>query len=686
MKRLAAVLALALIMAGAFSLREAAAPGYQVEDPRTGETTWLVDDPDAAYHLRRVELALVSGRVPGSDRYLNHPTGSAIPWPPFSDAMFALVASALADEAAAGKSNSELGGYDEASIEAVLVHLPPLFGALICLAVFAAIWSLCDRSSTRTWCALFGAFLYACTPIAIWYGGVTRIDHHVVIALLLAIHTAMVTWSLRAKKSVDAMTFAIAAGIVAGMSIASWLAAGIFVGVTGIAYFMRALAADEERAQSGARAAILYFTAAAGITVIPAANSAWNAIQPGSLINLTNGVPRGLFAAIIPFVVIVFVRRRTSASSSSRTIAGVVAVVVFGISLALLPGFLSGAQEGLRWASRENLFMDVVAESRPLDSIELLLSKLTPLALLFPLAWLGLFPSAVRSAERAHLVLLAGVLAVMTMGQQRFGNAFAIPFACVCAVALHDVARRFADTVLRKAALVGMAAAALSVLPSARSVFQTTPDEYRDLAEWRGEVVRGLRWMRTNTPSPGPWNAPDHPQDYAVLSSWGLGHMIEYHARRPTITTNFGSFVGERNFVEGAKALIETDPKEFLRRVRELGADYVVVTPRLVSDLNSTMRIAGVNPATLFQRDPTGVKRYSPAATQSALWKLALHDEPVGSKHVRGTELVWVSERREMTSGLRPQPGLPSGPVLSIYRLTDGRDRNTAPSLESGRR
>jgi len=685
MKRLAAALVLVLVLVGAFIQREATKPGYLALGSTADAQTWLVDDPDAAYHLRRVQLALASGEVSDTDRYLNHPTGSPIPWPPFADGLFGLVAKLTTDGDGTSAERVELGGYDENQVEAVLVHLPPFLGALTCLAIFGAVWVLSERGRSRVWCAVFGAWIYAAFPIAVWYGGVTRLDHHVVIALLLALHLMFITLSLRAEKSIDALSFGLAAGLVAGMAIATWLASGIFVGIAGIAYFLRAAGPDEERSLFGARAALLYFAAAAGVTLFPASDSAWNALQPGSLINLTSGVPRALGCALIPFAVIAFLRSRKGGTTNSRYLAASLGVVVLAATLYLLPGFLEGVREGFRWASRENLFMDVVAESRPLDSADLIFGKLSYLALLFPIAWLYLLPTSLRSAERAHLCLLALAMAVMAIGQQRFGNTLAIPFACTLALAFNQAARQFAESRGRTLVLAGMGAASLALLPSVLSVFETTDDEYRDLAEWRGEVIGGLRWMRTNTPSPGPWNAPHHPQDYGVLSSWGLGHLIEYHARRPSITTNFGSFVGERNFREAAAALAETDPQEFLRRVRELGADYVVVTPRLVQDLGSTLRIAGQDPALLFQRDASGKKLYGPRATQSALWRLALHNEAVGSKHVFGTQLVWASKRFETPSGGLPRPGAPFGPVLSIYRLTDGRALNRSPSLESGR-
>ena len=687
------LVALASALLAAFFLREATADGYRLpESERRGGPEWVVDDPDAAYHLRRTQLTLTSGSVPRFDRYLNHPSGSPIPWPPFTDGMFALVARAFASGDSAKPEDQALGGYSESNVESVLMHVPPVVGALAALAVALCVFALTDSSGGRAgrlWAAALAAWVYAALPVSVWYGGVTRLDHHVVIALLLALHVAFVSWSLRAEQLVDGIFGALLAGLVAGLALTSWLASGVFVLCAGVAFFLRVLAANTERDDAPARtrdavrAGILYFAAAAVTTSMPAAASAWNAVQPGSLLNLTEGVPRALVCAIVPFVVAGSLARpgRARIVPLAGALASLAATVVF------LPGFLDGVREGLAWASRENLFMDVVGESRPLDGVNPLVSKLSLLVFVFPIAWLLCLPSAFTRPARAHLVLLGAVLTAMTLRQQRFGNSLAIPFACTLAVALHDRLRNARTPFGRRAWTAAMGACALALIPSVRNMFETTPAEYADLRDWRAEVVGGLRWMRAETPSPGPFNAPEHPQDYGVLSSWGFGHLIEYHARRPTVTTNFGSFVGADNFRDAAAALVETKPDDFARKLRELGADYVVVSPRMVAELSSTMRIAGADPASLFERTANGVKVLGQRARRSAVWRLALHDDARGSASYPGLELVYASQRHETPAGTRPRAGEPAGPVISIYRSTTTREAGASigTSIGAGR-
>ncbi len=688
MRRNAPLVLLALVVGLALFLREAGAAGHRAPEQEGGRIehapAWLVDDPDAAYHLRRVSLALASGSVPRFDRFLNHPVGSPIPWPPFADGVFGAVARLFAQGDPGDPDDRALGGYDEGSVEAVMVHTPPVIGALAALAVFCAVLVLTQPGPGRSWAALLGALAYSVAPIAVWYGDVTRLDHHVLMALLLAVLLLLLAWTLRARELVDATSGALLAGLVSAAALLTWLAAGLFVAIGGVALFLPVLSRDVERARQAARSGVLFFLAAAIVTTIPAARSAWNAVQPGSLVNLTDAVPRALFCAAVPFVVGGLLAK-PEGSLWSRAL-GATAGLGGAVAL-LLPGSVAAVSEGFAWATRDNLFMDVVGESRPLfegEGVAAVRGRLGELAFLFPLAWIHVLVTSRGRPDRLLLALLGLVGAVMTLGQLRFGNSFVIPMTCTIAVSLADCARSGS----RRGKILAIAGGLVVAISAARSIhaIASVPEaEYRELAHWRAEVLGGLRWMRTETPSPGPFNAPDHPQDYGVLAPWGLGHLVEYHARRPTIATNFGSFVGERGFRGAARALLETSPERFVARMHALGARYVVVTPRLGADLRSLMRIAGEDPAELFTRTPDGRKVFGPRATECALSRLSLHAEVPGSTHYPGLTLVYAARRVETpTPAVAPRPGVPRGPVISIYELTSPAPPRGDAAMEAG--
>ena len=674
--RLLPVLLLAAIAVTAVWLRELHAAGWGAPNA-AGEAEWYVDDPDAAYHLRRIELALLRGDVPDADRFLAHPEGSAVPWPPFFDGLLAFVARTALRV-------PEGGPVDERELEAFLVHVPPVLGGLTCVALFLATFAVTRGVRTpRLWASLVAAAVYAVTPIAIWYGGVTRVDHHVFTALLLALHVASVAMAVRAKELTDATLGALVGGLLSGLLLLSWLAAGVFVGVGGLVLLARALARDpddEGRARDGARAGLLYFLAAGATVMVPAASSPWNEVRPGSLLELTDGVTRALFGAAVPFLLIGLepLRRRPPVLRLAVALASTALVVV------LLPGFLSGVRDGLDWAGRHNLFMSVVAESRPLlgdggaPAWMEAARDLTPLFFAYPLAWLWLLRDA-RRPEGLLVLLLGAALLAMSLSQRRFANTFAVPLAIGLAAALHGGWSATARVGVRRAlAGLGIAAVALAAGFGARALGAVTEADLEDVRDWRAEVVGGLRWMREGTPVPGPWSAPQVAQDYGVLSAWGLGHLIEYHARRPTIATNFGSFVGERGFVEAARALLTDDEDELAVLLHRMGARYVVVTPRQAGDVASLTRIAGLSQrerSAFFERHPSGAKVFSARARASAVWRLAVYPPDAPPEAWGGLRRVYASERRETVRGARPRAGEPSGPVISIYELVRADDR-----------
>ena len=685
-----ALLALLLSLAVALTARRATAPGHVLDAPLGDGTTFLVDDPDGTYHLRRVQLALANGEVPLYDRFLNHPEGSAVPWPSaFAGALTLAVQAALTKDPSAHPATF---GYSESEVEHFLAELPPWIGAATAAAVALSLFGLVrrGRAASRLVPAALAAWCFAAVPIAVWYGSAGRIDHHVAVQLCFALELGLVGLCLRTDESLDALAFALLGGAVAGVLLLLWLASALIVGLVGAALFAAAAAERGELAAARRRAGILFFATAAAVVLVPAEASPWNDAQPGSLVNLSLGVPRALLGACLPFLALEVAARL----GWKRVPGALLALAVAGATVVLLPGFWNGVQEGLAWVARENEFMDVVAESRPLlgrgaqPDFAAAFLDLGLLGLLFPLLWLGLVLAELWQRrwypERWLLFAAAALWFVQTLGQRRFGDALAVPMCLVAALAVHDLlAARPRWGKWLGSGLAGLLV--LSSLPSLFAVFTVPEAEQRALRQWRAEVIEGLRWMRTGTPSPGPWNAPSARQDYGVLGPWGLGHWIEYHARRPSIATNFGSFVGERGFRGAAGALVSEDGADLERRLVELDADYVVVRARDVSDLGSHARLAGWDTsarAELFDRSQRG-KAFSARAQGTALWRLALHDLAVGARApgFDGLELVHRTGGMEGLGGAPPGPGTPRGPRLSIWRRAASLEPDRAPSL-----
>jgi len=735
--------ALFLVAVLAYELREARAGALILDDearaalPATAAghgalvPTHLIDDPDAAYHLRRAQVALVTGEVPSEDRFLNHPAGgSAVPWPPLFDGMLSFYGRlSQGRPGSMGLTNSY-----EAELEGRLVHLPPLLGALTTLAIALAAGAFTYRGRpglylrrgftiAPTVAGLLAGLAYATLPIAAWYGDVGRIDHHVAIALIFALHhlafaRIFACGSFESDDShcelrgLDATFGGITAGFLAGIALLIWLASALFVAVAGLSFYLACAGRRPERSDDARWAGALYFLTATIVTLPAALASPWNETQAGSVINLTLGVPMALFAAALalwlPGQLGVWMGRgpagalrgipgRTMASRSWRQrLACLGLVPLFGaIAVAILPGFLGGLREGFAWASRGNLFMDVVDESRPLIEVgqgSLLRGVIADLGLVgvaLPFLVLGLVLIVQRSLDgrrgqlraeaRLHLLLNLVVFATLAASQRRFGNSLAVPLAVSAGVVPGLVIGRIEEGLLaglwrKVVALGGLALAGVVLvagLQQGRALGAPDGPTLDDTRAWRAEVLTGLRWMRTGTPVPGPWTMAMAEQDYGVLSGWGMGHLIEYHARRPVVATNFGSFVGPESFPAAAAALVERDPARFLEQLAELDAEYVVVTPRIVGDLASNARIAGLaGPArqALFTK-LDGKKTFSKVAAETMAWRLAVTGPGGEPSAVPGLERVYASRRKEsIFGGIKAGP---VGPVISIWRRVE---------------
>jgi dolichyl-diphosphooligosaccharide--protein glycosyltransferase len=680
MRLVAWAAALVVVLLVALSLRERSAPAFVVPPSMSlpGGSRWQIDDFDAAYHMRRVSIALASGEVPSFDRAINHPDGSAVPWPTFFDGLLTVVAEVFLDPSPDGEP--ELGGYREADVEAVLVHVPPVLGTLAALAVAFVVIAAASRdgrvwSGAAPWWALFGALVYATVPTAIMYGTVARIDHHVATGLFLALQLACAVRALVSKDPIEGALMAAGAGLFGALGVLTWLAHGVFLGLCGIAFAHRALSRDPVESKRGWQGGALMFAIATLVVVWPAATSPWNETQPGSLINLSLGVPRALGAAVVPFLVYGFLGRH----SDSRVLRSALGAVALIAVVALLPGFVTQVREGLAWADRSNLFMSIIDESAPMTSKTKFVFGVPGITGHLGHLWWAL-PVAVvvllvrPRPERVLLALTTVLLFYAAMKQRRFADALAVPMAASLAFAAFDLGRLLGRAGRHEALATHGVLALASVWPlwlTASIAQRFNAEEMLGNATRWNHVLSGLRWMRESTPSPGPWNDPLAVPSYGVLASWSDGHLIEYHARRPTVATNFGSFLGEKNFQAAPNALLESDPDEFVRKLEALNVRYVVMRPPVLTWFPDESKLAGwpkEQRQTLWNPD----RSYSQRALHSAYFQLAYHDQQVGELANRfpALELVWRSPLRiEMSGKLAEADVVLAGPSLSIWRV-----------------
>lgn len=251
----------------------------------------------------------------------------------------------------------------------------------------------------------------------------------------------------------------------------------------------------------------------------------------------------------------------------------------------------------------------------------------------FPLAWLALLRRP-REPERVFLAGLGAVALVAGTLDVRFASVFFVALVPTLALAVADLVRRGR----RGAAVFALLWIAPAFAPLALDAPPLGAPGARD-AEHPTPFVRGLRWMREHSPSPGPFNQPDARQDWCILTAPASGGAVAYHTRRPVVAAGFDGVTDEPGRT-AVRALLAATPEEFVRALSRLGARYVVVSPAMLRD-----------PAILEQG----------ARSRGALHHLALPPENAAADHYAGLELVYASSRWI-------EPG---GPALSIYRRVE---------------
>jgi hypothetical protein len=684
---------LVALAALAVFLRWSPAPSFRLErsERDLAPSRWLVDDPATAYHARRIELALAGESTPQFDRYLNHPQGSEIAWSPVYDTAIAAVAQRGLRESGADPS---LGGIEESRLEEFLMRVPPLIGAVTVLAVFWAVSRIVE-GKRRTVCALLAAIAVAVAPLAVAQSSAGHLDHLSWIACLVAVQIAVSVRALRANDALASVFAALVTGILAGLELASFaLGLALFI-ANWAAYLALARTGDAEKKRLAHRAGLLFCAIAAFVGRLPLSEGPWDGATRGILGAWSESACAIALLASIPFVVGFLFSR----SGSTK----LVRAAMIGIALAALlynaPQMLRGAWNGWLWFRdhREELAIlspahtSFVADAHRAEWLFLL----TPACLVFVPAWIVLLGRR-RRPEYVLLLVLGAITALLFACERRLGGVFVVPMACTLGAAL-DVALEMGGVRARRIAWTLAGASALVFAAHALAPALTEADPAQ--REERIEFVKGLRWMRDNTPAPGPWNVPLAANDWGVLTSFSAAHLVEYHARRPTVSSDLALIAEGNDAGAIARALLDDRPAEILRSMRATRSRYLVVGPRLLRDVPALERLANLRGpenarvgsartsevATARSREDATARSSEVASARSAevarapgtaiggsmIARLSMSDDRAGAAPIEGLERVYSSARRVNIEGHAPAAGEMSGPAISIYRLLD---------------
>ncbi len=619
-------------------------------------------EPDGHYHMRRVDRFLDEGVVAGTDPYLSHPDGAVIPWPPYYDRL-------LGEVAALAGPPAEEDAARRRRVEHLVGAAPLLFGVLTSLVAALAGARLAGWRGGL----VAGAYHALCFG-SINYSVAGNGDHHAWISLLNALVLLGATEALRAPSLARpwrSAALGAVLGVLVGLQIGSWVAALVHLLLLQLVLGWMLVVRGRERLP-GLAPLGLALHAAAAATLWPAvASSPWKDELPWMVVNLSwfHLAFLGLSALVfVPPLVVPALRGGSRGARAYPWAALAALVALAAVLFALGAGPARGVQEGFAWASRTDRFMAVVQESWGLldargggwSDLHLALGYGAWLA---PLAW---WLAAREAFARGRHELLPWVVALPPMLLQAFQQRrFSDALAPVLAVVLGAGAARLVST-WRPAArlpawalalLLGGAVGAAQAPAVARTLRlrAATPVDWHLDARFGQRLL--LEWLRTEGP-PG-----------AVLANWDLGHGLEWVADRPTVATNFGSYVGPEAFRTPAEFFLATDEAAAEALLVERGVDTVLVTSALPRQVRSQAFALG-------QATPEPWLTADGAAFQEAWFRTlgarllaggvaTLPDGRTGGESLRFLRLLHVSPvadpgARSPHSGQR---GLPCGTV-----------------------
>lgn len=536
-------LVILLALALAWPLRTRAGAGNVVEPGELYGVAALYSDGESCLHARRVACALEGAGVGSRDGLLGHPDPAEIVAPPLYDA------------ARTALVQLRVAPGDELGFQRFLAGLGPWTGVLVCflawLAASAAGAGLVESLLVALWIAVAPA----CVRSSEW----GRISDVALGLVPLALAVRFSTRALASEEPLRAILGGLSSGAFAGLLLAC-SPAGCVPFVAGVAGFaLWTWRASGETARFAARAGLLYCLVAALVARMLVLDGPWQAEPGGLFATWVEAASNLAFACGAPFLIAV-AREQAAAKRVFPLLVMLAACVVIG--LLILRSLAPIGRVWTAWAQAREL--------RPLfgaqDRREILLA-LTPLCLFLPAGWLALARRRLDPASLYLLVFSAGMLLATLVDPEL------APW-CVLASALllaRSATGWGTGSPLRRWTL-SIAAAVLVAHALAGLLVQ--PD--MALHETRVEIARGLRWMRENTPSPGPWNAPRAQPDWGVLSVPSRGAEIAWEARRPAVFSEAGVYGNLESLLATSRVL---RGEEFERALHSCGTRYIVISP-----------------------------------------------------------------------------------------------------------
>jgi asparagine N-glycosylation enzyme membrane subunit Stt3 len=527
----------------------------------------LVGDSDPHYHVLRAERWLSGAPgAPWRDPRLDWPAGADVPWPPLFDALVAATARAAGGPA-----------LERDAIASAAAPLPVALGL-----VFVALVAWLGRKILGRGRGWIAAFLVAALPSGALTQRLGRVDQHVLEQVLYA---AILIATLGGRRSATRIGAAAALAVLVPVAFWSWMGSAVhlLVPLATVAAAWVVLPADDPRVRAATRA--LAAGTAAGAALLAATVLAFG--RPGALLGVATTGVGGLQVAVVAcsaaflLLLLAAVRLRRGPAGRLRRVAEVaIAAVLPGAALLSSAALRGGIAGGLTALAAGNAWYAHISEFQPLLNLgneplgEEIVNAILGLGLAPLAAAIGL--AALRAAWRAEperrlellLLLAAGALFVPAMlARKRFGAYAIVPIAIAAEAGIRGVAAAAAARWERWRTAAGLAAAtaALSVACAA----PTLPEHLAVEPVLSIDEEHALEWLASQ---------PVRVGREAVVGPWSYGHLVQYYADRPVVSSPFGTEGGPRAMADEAQfwfAKDEADAEAVLSRRR---AGYVLLT------------------------------------------------------------------------------------------------------------
>ena len=527
---------------------------------------------DAYYHLQRIRYSIEHfPAVLRFDPLMNFPAGARSIWPPTFDWLIAAFLRLLP-------------GLDQPEqIERYAVCIPPVIGVLTVLIVYA----LGLRFFSRTVGVVAGLSM-AILPAHSVYSRVGAIDHHVLVAMLVAMMLVFGMGLIREGSSDRRkLGYSVGLGLTIGAAVLVWPGSLLQIGVLQIGLVIRLLTAQDlaSAKQWALRFAVTHFVAF--VIVLPSSiGNTWALWGPFSPVVLTNFQPLYFFAGAASFGLARVVWRlgwgATTARSRMVSVAMLGATILLGLLL-IVPDLLGAVSEALAWFSKDEEFQSSVNESvalfgggRGQRRAASLLGRfvyVVPMAIAY-FAWL--------LRDRAEALLLLGwglILFLATLIQWRFMNSYSIVHCLLIGLSAEAFLRLSAP---RLTNLVRQIAALVVALAVVSLVFAPAVASYRLHFENIGRGLRGEATVPVGAQLRAKFVAdaarflmnfssddelPPNEPNFSVLGPWGDGHILKAVGGLAVVQDNFGDDVAPENFARAEEyysARTEADGLEIL--------------------------------------------------------------------------------------------------------------------------